>query len=59
MTEATKWLGQSDLKGTTKAFFIFDSWFALKRLSDDSMYADIDIILEWLKPIQKGSIKIP
>ena len=40
-------------------YFIFDSWFALNRLSDEAVDVDPDIVSEWLKPIEKGSVNIP
>ena len=37
MTEATKWIGQKSVKGGTKDFFLFDSWFDYKKASESAM----------------------
>ena len=37
-------LGQRDVKGATKACFLFESWFASKRSEEAAMYVGSDII---------------
>ena len=35
--EATKGIGQKSIKGVTKDFFLFDSWFASKKAVEAAM----------------------
>ena len=44
ITEATKGLGQRNIKFSTTGCFILDSWFVSKRLAEAEMDAGYDII---------------
>ena len=44
MMEATKGIGQKSIKGGTKDFFLFDSWFASKKASEDAMEMGAELI---------------
>ena len=42
--EVTKGLGHRYLKGVTKYFFLFESWFSSKRLAEAAIDVDVEII---------------
>ena len=42
--EEKKVLGQRDVKGDTRDYFILESWFASKRLDGTDMYVGADMI---------------
>ena len=44
MTESTKWLGQSDVKGATKDYFMFDIWFSSNKSEKADMNVGSDMI---------------
>ena len=55
--EATNRLVQRNVKGSTKYRFIFDSWFASKRLSESVMHVGSGII-DMVKINKKDSARI-
>ena len=42
--EATKGIGQRDIKGANKDCFLFDNWFSSKKLKEAVMNVGADII---------------
>ena len=42
--EEKKVLGQRDVKGDTRDYFILESWFASKRLDGNYMYVGADMV---------------
>ena len=42
--EEKKVLGQRDVKGDTRDYFILESWFASKRLDGTDMYVGADMV---------------
>ena len=43
MMESTKGIGLMDIKGSTKYFFLFESWFFSKNLAEDAMDVGSDL----------------
>ena len=44
MTEATKGIGQKSIKGVTKDFLLFDSWFASKKAAEAAIEVGAKLI---------------
>ena len=44
MMEATKGIGQKQIKGSLKDFFLFDSWFSSKNSEEYSMEVGANLI---------------
>ena len=44
MSEATKGIGQKSIKGGTKDFLLFDSWFAPKKAAEAVMGVGAELI---------------
>ena len=44
MTEATKGVGQKSIKGGTKDYFLFDSWFASNNAAEAAMEVGAELI---------------
>ena len=56
--EATKGIGQRSVKGYTKDFFLFDSWFSSKRSEEAAMSVGAEIIC-MVKTNQRDYVSIP
>ena len=54
--EATKRVYQKSINGGTEDCFIFDSWFAFKRVAEDAMEVGAELI-GMVKTNTKGLIK--
>ena len=44
LMEETKGLGQRDLKGSMRDFYLFDSWFLPKKSAEAAASIDVDLI---------------
>ena len=44
MTESKKRIGHRDMKGATKDFFLFGSWFSSNKLEENAIYVGADMI---------------
>ena len=58
MMEETKGLGQREIKGATKDFFIFESWVSSKMFTKASMDFVADII-SMVKTDKEDYLRIP
>ena len=56
MMEATKRIGQKSIKGGTKDFFLFDRWFASKKVPETAMEVGAELI-GMMKKNTKGFCK--
>ena len=54
--EATEGIGQKSIKGGTKDFFLFDSWFASKKAAESAMEVGAEFI-GMMKKNTKGFCK--
>ena len=54
--ESTKGIGQKTIKGGTKYFFFFDSWFASKKAEESDMEVGAELIV-MVKTNTKGFCK--